>query len=269
MTRNRYRRERFAAPRFTPLERAVMDALAHDLRREVPDLAGQFGEALPGLRRNTAFGAYVEMIVDRNRPAPAQGPTGLFGSVHAMVADLPDPVAFQVQLRHGRLLGLQADSYGHDTRHIDFQTAPFEEVFYLDDAGDSILFEPFAGRSVSPRRQPPIHALAQAGASPPIAINLEDASPPPARLGVLQRMQEPSDAALNRREPAPEPPELTEAQLKAQRTAWLILIFTGVVLAYFLRGALVFVVFVGFVLRGALNHPDVLSPLARLFRFER
>lgn len=245
-----------------------MDALAHDLRREVPDLAGQFGEALPGLRRNTAFGAYVEMIVDRNRPAPGHGPTGAFGSVHAMVGDLPDPVAFRVHLRQGRLLGLEADSYGHDTRHIDFQTAPFDEVFYLDDAGDSILFEPFAGRRAAPPT-PTLRPEAPSPASLPDAIVLEGGHRPPVRLGVLQRMQEPMDAALGKREPAPEPPELTEPQLKAQRTAWLILIFTGVVLAYFMRGGLVFILFAGFFLRGVLSQPDVLSALARLFRFER
>ncbi|RZJ16415.1 MAG: hypothetical protein EON91_13405 [Brevundimonas sp.] len=136
--------------RLTPLERAVLDALVWDLRDVTPDLGGQVEEALPGLRRNTGQGAVTELIVARDRPVLTTGPTGRFGTVHAMVGDLADAVAFQVELRHGRLMALHADSYGQDTRRIDFATAPFEDVFLVDSAGASILYEPARHMPESP-----------------------------------------------------------------------------------------------------------------------
>lgn len=127
-----------------------MEALAYDLRGQVPDLAGQFEESRPSQRRNSGFGLFTEMIVDRNRPAPSSGPTGDLGTVHAMVGGLPDPIAFKARLRHGVLLGLHGDSYGQDTRAIDFATVPFDEIFLVDDNGESIAFEPSRHRPPSP-----------------------------------------------------------------------------------------------------------------------
>lgn len=136
--------------RLTPLERAVLDALAWDLREVAPDLGGQVEESLPGVRRNTGQGAFIELIVARDRPVPTSGPTGRFGTVHAMVGDLADAVAFQVELRQGRLLALHADSYDQDTRGVDFATVPFEDVFVVNDAGASVLFDPAAVMPASP-----------------------------------------------------------------------------------------------------------------------
>ncbi|HZV83833.1 MAG TPA: hypothetical protein VFF48_02510, partial [Brevundimonas sp.] len=138
---------------FTHLESAVLDALAWDLSEIAPDLAGQFAESLPGRRVNTGSGLFTEVIVAHSRPAPLTDPTGRFGTVHAMVADLPDSIAFRAELRHGRLLGLHGDAYGQDTRHIDFQTAPFEQVFTVDAQGVSVPYDPGAG---VPRDPPPI-----------------------------------------------------------------------------------------------------------------
>lgn len=167
-----------------------MEALAHDLRGQVPDLAGQFEESRPSQRRNSGYGLFTEMIVDRSRPAPAAGPTGDLGTVHAMVGALPDPIAFRVRVRHGVLLGLIGDSYGQDTRAIDFATVPFDQVFMLNDQGDSIPFEPA-------QQNPP---------SPLLALQKHDdppqPSPPPPRLvnvGPLQKLQEVG------REPEPAP----------------------------------------------------------------
>ena len=56
------------SPRFTKLEREIMAAMAHDLRRTAPDLAGQFEESLPGTRRNTKSGLFSEIIVSSRRP---------------------------------------------------------------------------------------------------------------------------------------------------------------------------------------------------------
>jgi hypothetical protein len=136
--------------RFTPLESDILDALAWDLRDIAPDLAGQFAESLPGSRRNTGSGLFTELIVDRYRPSPLTTPTGRFGTVHAMVGDLPDPIAFQAELREGRLLALHGDAYGQDTRAIDFARVPFDQVFTLDERGESIAFDPAALMPPSP-----------------------------------------------------------------------------------------------------------------------
>ena len=136
--------------RFTPLESDVLDALAWDLRDLAPDLAGQFAESLPGQRRNTGSGLFTELIVDRTRPPPITTPTGRFGTVHAMVGDLADPVAFQVDLREGRLLALHGDAYGQDTRDVDFATVRFDQVFTVNDQGESVAFDPAALMPPSP-----------------------------------------------------------------------------------------------------------------------
>lgn len=130
---------------FTRLESAVLDALAWELTEDAPDLAGQFADSLPGKRVNNGSGLFTEVIVARDRAAPLTDPTGRFGTVHAMVADLPDPIAFQAELRQGRLLGLHGDAYGQDTRHIDFQTAAFDQVFTVDAQGVSIPYDPGPG----------------------------------------------------------------------------------------------------------------------------
>lgn len=137
-------------PAFTRLETAVLDALAWDLRDLAPDLAGQFAESLPGQRRNTGSGLFTELIVDRSRPTPLTTPTGRFGTVHAMVGVLPDPIAFQVDLREGRLLALQGDAYGQDTRAIDFARVPFDQVFTVNGQGESVAFDPAALMPPSP-----------------------------------------------------------------------------------------------------------------------
>lgn len=166
--------------RYTRLERAVMDALAHDLRIEIPDLAGQFEESRPNQRRNSGFGLFTEMIVDRPRPAPPSGPTGDFGTVHAMVGALPDPIAFKVRVRNGALLGLLGDSYAQDTRAIDFATAPFDQVFIVSAQGQSIPFEP--ERQMPPS---PLLDLKRHKDHPPASIE----PPPLVSVGALQRVQ--------------------------------------------------------------------------------
>lgn len=166
--------------RYTRLERAVMDALAHDLRAEVPDLAGQFEESRPSQRRNSGFGLFTETIVDRHRPPPVSGPTGDLGAVHAMVGHLPDPIAFKARVRQGVLLGLLGDSYGQDTRAIDFATVAFDQVFTVNAQGQSIPFEPERQMPPSPLRD-----LQRRKDHPPASIE----PPPLVNVGALQRVQ--------------------------------------------------------------------------------
>lgn len=178
------------AARLTPLETAVLEALAWDLRDVVPDLAGQVEESWPGQRRNTGFGYFAELIVNRDRPSPGLETHGRFGTVHAMIGDLPEPVAFQVELREGRLLALHADSYGQDTRAIDFTATPFDEIFTVDDAGQSVLFDPVALMPESPLTDIQTHA--DVLTEPPPYV------PPESPLRVLQRSDEaPRASAAN------------------------------------------------------------------------
>lgn len=135
--------------RYSPLEIAVMQALTWDLRDVAPDLAGQFEESLPGSRRNTGFGMFTEMIASPRRPAPHDTPTGSFGTVHAMVGDLPGSMAFKVVLRDGVLLGMEGEAFDMETDDIDFATTSFHTVFTVNDQGTSIAFKPevLLGRS--------------------------------------------------------------------------------------------------------------------------
>jgi len=171
--------------RFTPLETAVLDALAWEMRDIAPDLAGQFADSLPGQRRNTGSGLFTELIVDRTRPAPLTTPTGRFGTVHAMVGDLPDPVAFQAELRAGRLLYLFGDAYGQDTREIDFASVPFDQVFTIDAAGESVAFDPAALMPPSPLLD--LHRYPE---QEPVVLHK-----PLVNTGPLQRLQEPASSA--------------------------------------------------------------------------
>lgn len=183
---------------YTRLERALMDALAHDLRGAIPDLAGQFEDSRPSQRRNSGFGLFTEMIVDRARPTPTSGPTGDLGTVHAMIGSLPDPIAFRARVRNGVLLGLLGDSYGQDTRAIDFTTVAFDQVFTVDAQGQSIPFEPARQMPASPLRD-----LQRHNDHRPPARTTE---PPPLRnVGALQRVQE-VDAPARHMPPPQSPP---------------------------------------------------------------
>jgi hypothetical protein len=137
----------------TPLESAVMDAMVWQMGESVPDLAAQAASSSPGLRRNTGAGLYSRMIVDANRATRNPDATGLFGTVHVMVGDLPDPIGFQIELRQGRLTALHGQSYGQDTRAIDFSSTPFGEVFTVDARGQSVLYRP-AWRTPDPVARP-------------------------------------------------------------------------------------------------------------------
>jgi hypothetical protein len=260
--------------RYTRLESAVMAALAHDLRGQVPDLAGQFEESRPSQRRNSGFGLFTEMIVDRARPAPASGPTGDLGTVHAMVGSLPDPIAFKARVRHGVLLGLFGDSYGQDTRAIDFATVPFRQVFTVDAHGRSIAFEPVELMPPSPLRDLQKHDDARPPAPPPPLRNegalqrIQDPEPPRKATGLLADPR--IDQALDRaaRQMLGPPPAGAAAMSKEEKTSWRVFLWTGL----FALGAILILVFkvsttlvfiIGMVLGRFLQTDSGLSALKR------
>ena len=116
------------------------------------------------------------MIVDANRATRNPDATGLFGTVHVMVGDLPDPIGFQIEMRQGRLTALHGQSYGQDTRAIDFSSTPFGEVFTVDARGQSVLYRP-AWRAPDPVARPAPQA--QTPAKPPVSA-AQPADPAPA-----------------------------------------------------------------------------------------
>ena len=245
--------------RFTRLEREVMAAMAHDLRDIAPDLSGQFEESLPGTRRNTGSGLFSEIIVSSRRPLSAERATGVFGTVHAMVGDLPDPVAFQAELREGRLLALHGDAYGQDTRDIDFGSVPFEQVFTLNDQGESVAFDPTALM-----RPSPLLALHQ--------HNEHDPERPDEFLlvnqGPLQRLQDDRPAALVRG------PPLGESAAEDDREAttslligiWVLAAIVALLVVVFARASFFLVVIGAFWLGALLRKPMVKAALARAAR---
>ncbi|WP_420470839.1 hypothetical protein [Brevundimonas sp. FT23042] len=238
--------------RYTRLERAAMAALAHDLRAEIPDLAGQFEESHPSQRRNSGFGLFTEMVVDRHRPAPPSGPTGDFGAVHVMVGALPDPVAFKARFRNGVLLGLLGDSYGQDTRGIDFATVSFDQVFTVDAAGVSIPFEPA-------RHMPPSPLLDLHRHTDHLPPRVE---PPVLRnVGALQRVQE-----VER--PAPQIGRDAETGTPiADQTSllvglWVLIAVIALLMVFAFRLPFAFGVFVAIFAGRAVKDPKVLSRIS-------
>lgn len=254
--------------RFTPFESDILDALAWDLRDIAPDLAGQFAEALPGSRRNTGSGLFTELIVDRSRPPPMTTPTGRFGTVHAMVGDLPDPIAFQIELRQGRLLSMHGDAYGQDTRAIDFARVGYDQVFTIDEQGESVAFDPSALMQPSPLLGLHQHADHE----PPLPV-----SPSPlVNLAALQRVQSSGPQSLadvmfgTVRPAAPAvaedtPPDKAD-QTSLQIGLWVAIAVGALLVTLILRLPTFFAVFLTVGIGRMLNRPPVLAALARATR---
>ncbi len=226
----------------TPLENAVMDAMVWQMGDSVPDLAAQVAASSPGLRRNTGAGLYSRIVVDANRTAANPDATGLFGTVHVMVADLPDPVGFQIELRQGRLMALHGQSYGQDTRAIDFADVAFDDVFTVDESGRSIPYRPVwrAPDTAVSRPRP-----AARPAAAPAAQATPKAQPKPAPQSAPQPASKTADHAL----PSSASPGLAEiiaglSNPTRSRGGQLALVYLG---AYAL--AVVFVVFAHIVLQ--------------------
>ena len=240
---------------FSRLESAVMAALAAELRHAVPDLAAQFRNARPGLKRNMAVGYYCGLTGDSVRPATTAD--GALGSVHVLIDGLRDAVAFRVLMRQGRAVAIEADSYGQDTRAIDFTTVPFDQVFTLNDQGDSIPFDPAALM-----RPSPLLALHQ-HEDDDLAATVEMFDRSVVNRGPLERLQDdrPSDLmALLSKAPQAEPdPEAVKSLMIGIWTVVAVVAFIAVIL---FRVSFV-VVIVGAIWLGAiLRKPGVRTALA-------
>ena len=236
--------------RFTKLERDIMAALVWDLRRIAPDLAGQFGQSVPGARRNTGSGLFTQILVNTRRPLAAERETGRFGTVHAMVGTLPDPVAFQVELLNGRLLALHGDAYGQDTRAIDFAHVPFEQVFTVDAAGRSIEFNPAALMPPSPLLDLHRHE----DTPPPVRVATPAASPPPQRQ-VLPA--DPVRAAESTDLPNP------DDRVSVLVAAWAVIAVAAALAVLIFRVPIIFAAVIAFWIGNAIRQPRVLAAIQR------
>ena len=189
-------------PPFSRLERAALQALAWELGPDLPQLEGLADEATPDrlYRGPSSFVRRTGMA--GVRAGRGRGPSGVFGSVHAMVDGLPQPIAFQLQLRRGRLVALIADAYGQDISGLNLQTTRSDQLFYLDDRGRSHAIDPAlfrqrdrslakgdqrdvrVGRSTPPIQPPPTVSIQRQTAVPAQAAPTPASAPSSAEQAI-------------------------------------------------------------------------------------
>ncbi len=224
---------------FSKLELAVLDALADELRLEIPDLRAQIAAALPGTRRNTGFGFSTGIIVDRSRSPSDRPLTGRFGTIHGDVPGLIDPMAFQIDVIGGHLTALHGMTYDEPTEGIEFATARLGSLFRIDAQGNSVAWEPGVPTHASPLRSPqrsdqpvppePVEASVGDSTSPHIAksrrpVEADRAPPPKAAYVGMQAL----DALFGKRTGTPDIPEATpEEQTSLVIGAVVILAVVG------------------------------------------
>ena len=247
-----------------------MAALAQDLRGHVPDIAAQFSRSRPTIRRNSGFGQFTEMLVDAHRPAPG-GPSGDIGTVHVVITGLRHPVAFRARVRDGRLLGLLADSYGEDTRGIDFATVPFDQIFTIEAGGAPVHFAG-AHRPETAANQAKSRAEARQEASRPQPIrqaptqSVPTSAPPP-------RVQ-PAPAPVARQAPPPRQPQpdfkpdpdviTDEDKMSLRIGLWAMIGVVGMLLFTVFGVPLPFVLVAGFVIGRFFQTEKGLIALRRI-----
>ena len=185
-----------------------------------------------------------------------------------MVGDLPDPIAFQVELVAGRLIALHGDAYGQDTRALDFARVPYDQIFTVDDQGESVAFDPAALMQPSPLLD--LHQHADGEPLPSVAAQLFD----------IGSMRGPGDAAPKPLidvlfgSPTSTPPEAPPADASADKADQTSIrvglsVVLGIIALFaiaFFEVPVVFALIVLFVVGRFLNKPAVLSVLARAAR---
>lgn len=248
---------------FTRLESAVMAALAAELRHAVPDLAAQFRNSRPGLKRNMAVGYYCGLTGDGVRPVSTRD--GALGSVHVLIDGLHDAVAFRVLMRQGRAVALEADSYGQDTRAIDFDRVGFEQVFTVNASGQSVLFEgpsviPTASAAARPRQIPAAPrptAPAPAYAPSPATVIVH---PRPATSGFG-----PNGGVSTPSTPRPaaeaDTPEMAPGAVLL--IAWAVIAAVAVLAVLIFDLPIIFAAIAAFWIGNAVRQPKVLAALQR------
>lgn len=249
----------------TRSELQVLDALADELGYLVPDMPGQIAEALVGVRRNTGTGYTAEIIVDRSRPLPLDGPTGALGTVHGDIAGVIEPVAFQALFTRGRLTGLQASTYEESTVDLDLQAPRIVNIFRIDDDGRSVAWEPTMAASpgaLLKLQEPPGPRYAEPEPEPALV-----------NVGAVQRVQATGPAATTldtifgkRPENGPEPEELDAEDLASVRVGLVATYVAFALIAVFIFDVSpFFLIFAGVIGANLLKNRTVLTTAKRAF----
>jgi hypothetical protein len=107
----------------SPLEQAVLDAIA----LQVPELADALaGQVRVTARENTGAGFYTKLDVSRR--SPIKGVASPLGDVGATVVGLQHGMGFLLWLRDGHIHQLEGYSYEESTSGIDFERVAFGAV---------------------------------------------------------------------------------------------------------------------------------------------
>ena len=107
----------------SPLERAVLDAIALQAPEVANALAGQRQQAQVIARENTGAGFYTTF--DGSSGARIDGVTSPVGDVGTTVPGLTQGMGFLLWLRDGRMYQLEGYSYQESTSGLDFERVAF------------------------------------------------------------------------------------------------------------------------------------------------
>jgi len=110
----------------SPLEWAVLDAIALQVPEVADALARQQGKIRVVARENTGAGFYTTL--DVSHCSPIKGLASPLGDVGATVIGLEHGMGFLLWLRDGRIHKLEGFSYGESTSGIDFEQVAFGAV---------------------------------------------------------------------------------------------------------------------------------------------
>ena len=110
----------------SPLEQAVLDAIALQVPELADALAGQQGQVRVSARENTGAGFYTTLDVSHH--SPIRGVASPLGDVGATVVGLKHGMGFMLWLRDGHIHQLEGYSYEESTSGIDFERVTFGAV---------------------------------------------------------------------------------------------------------------------------------------------
>jgi hypothetical protein len=110
----------------SPLEQAVLDAIALQVPEAADALAGQQGQVRVTARKNTGAGFYTTLDVSRG--SPIKGVASPLGDVGATVTGLQHGMGFLLWLQDGHIHKLEGYSYGESTSGVDFERVTFDAL---------------------------------------------------------------------------------------------------------------------------------------------
>ena len=105
----------------SPLERAVIEAIADQLPAHAEAIKGQLSNATVKSRTNSGAGFYT--VFEVSSGPPIEGLQSPIGDVGAAVEGIPYGMGFLIWLDDGRLNKLEGYAYGDDTLGVDFDNA--------------------------------------------------------------------------------------------------------------------------------------------------